>query len=161
MAEITEIKLPGMGVRHEFVTQEGKRVGVVSHRSGRKELYVSDPKDPDAFKRLLGLSEEEAHTLIEILGGSRIAEELAELQQRVEGLAIDWLPLREDSPYAGRRVGDARVRSRTGVSIVAVLREGQAFPAPGPDLELAAGDYLVVVGTPHGIEEVVELLHRG
>ena len=161
MAEIREIKLPGMGVRHEFVTQEGKRVGVVSHRSGRKELYVSDPKDPDAFRRLLGLSEDEAHTLIEILGGSRIAEELAELQQRVEGLAIDWLPLREDSPYTGRRVGDARVRTRTGVSIVAVLREGQAFPAPGPELVLEPGDYLVVVGTPRGIEEVVELLHRG
>ena len=161
MAEITEIKLPGLGVRHEFVTEEGKRVGVVSHRSGRKELYVSDPKDPDAFRRLLDLSEEDAHTLVDILGGSRVAEELAELQQRIEGLAIDWLPVREDSPYAGRSIGDARVRTRTGVSIVAVLREGEAFPAPGPELGLAAGDYLVVVGTPRGIEEVVELLHRG
>jgi TrkA domain protein len=161
MAEIKEVKLPGLGVRYEFITQEGKRVGVVSHRSGRKELYLPDPSDPDAFKRTLGLTDEDARTLAEILGGSRIAEELAEIQQRIEGLAIDWLPLREDSPYVGRTIGDARVRTRTGVSIVAVLREDQAFPAPEPDLELATGDYLVVVGTTRGIEEVVELLHRG
>ena len=161
MAEIREVKLPGLGVRYEFTTQEGKRVGVVSHRSGRKELYFADPNDPDAFKPMLSLTDEDARTLAEMLGGSRIAEELAGLQQRIEGLAIDWLPIREDSPYVGRTIGDARVRTRTGVSIVALLREDQAVPAPGPDTEIASGDYLVVVGTTRGIEEVVGLLHRG
>lgn len=161
MAEIREVKLPGLGVRYEFTTQEGRRVGVVSHRSGRKELYLAHPDDPDAFKRMLGLSNEDARTLAEILGGSRIAEELAALQQRIEGLAIDWVPVREDSRFVGRTIGDARVRTRTGVSIVAVLRGEHAVPAPGPDFELAPGDYLVVVGTTRGIEEVVELLHRG
>ena len=161
MAEIREVKLPGLGVRYEFTTQEGKRVGVVTHRSGRKEVYFAEPKDPDAFKRMLGLSDDDAHTLAEILGGSRIAEELAGLQQRIEGLAIDWLPVRDDSPYVGRSIGDARVRTRTGVSIVAVLRDEEAIAAPGPEVTLAPGDYLVVVGTPRGIEEVVELLHRG
>lgn len=161
MADIREVKLPGLGVRYEFTTQEGNRVGVVSHRSGRKELYLADRDDPDAFKLVIGLTTEDARTLVEILGGSRVAEELAQLQQRIEGLAIDWLPLRDDSPYAGRTIGDARVRTRTGVSVVAVLRGEEAVPAPGPDLEIEGGDYLVVVGTTRGIEEVVELLHRG
>jgi hypothetical protein len=53
----------------------------VSHRSGRKELYFPDPHDPDAFKRMLGLSDEDAGGLAENLGGSRVAEELAELRQ--------------------------------------------------------------------------------
>ena len=161
MAEIREVKLPGLGVRYEFTTQEGKRVGVVSHRSGRKELYLADRGDPDAFKRMLGLSDKDARTLAEMLGGSRVAEELAELQQQIEGLAIDWLPLRNDSPFVGRTIGDARIRTRTGVSVVAVLRGEIAIPAPGPELSLEPGDYLVVVGTTRGIEEVVELLHRG
>jgi TrkA domain protein len=161
MAEIREVKLPGLGVRYEFTTQESKRVGVVSHRSGRKELYVAAPGDPDAFNRVLGLSDKDARTLAEMLGGSRVAEELAELQQQIEGLAIDWLPLRNDSPFVGRTIGDARIRTRTGVSVVAVLRGENAIPAPGPELGLEPGDYLVVVGTTRGIEEVVELLHRG
>jgi TrkA domain protein len=161
VTEIREVKLPGLGVRYEFTTHEGKRVGLVSHRAGRKELFLADPNDPDAFKRLLGLSGDDARTLAELLGGSRIAQELTELQQRIEGLAIDWLPLRQDSPYAGRTIGEARVRTRTGVSVVAVLRGDQAIPAPGPDLRIDPGDYLVVVGTTRGIEAVVELLHRG
>jgi TrkA domain protein len=161
VTEIREVKLPGVGVRYEFTTEEGKYVGVVSHRSGRKELYVADPKDPDAFKRILGFSERDARTLAEMLGGARVAEELTELQQHVEGLAIDWLPVRDDSPYAGRAMGEARIRTRTGVSVVAVLRGDEAIPAPEPDLTIEFGDFLVVVGTTRGIEEVVALLHRG
>jgi TrkA domain protein len=52
------------------------------------------------------------------------------------------------------------VRSRTGVSIVAVIRDETAFPAPGPDFGLEADDTLVVVGTAGGIEAVGELLRR-
>jgi TrkA domain protein len=161
MTEINEVDLPGVGVRYEFVTNQGQRVGVVAHRSGRREVYVADPEDPDKFKRVLGLSEDDARTLAEVLGAARVARELAELQQRVEGLAIDWLPVREDSPYAHRSIGDARVRSRTGVSIVALIRGDDAVPAPGPSEEMRPGDYLVVVGTERGIEEVVELLRAG
>jgi TrkA domain protein len=161
MTEVQEIELPGVGVRHEFTTEDGSRVGVVSHRSGGREIYLADPDDPDAFKRALRLSTEDARTLAEILGASRVASELAALQQKVEGLAIDWLPVRVDSPYARRPIGDARLRSRTGVSVVAVIRGEEAIPAPGPDVELEPGDYLVVVGTARGIEEAVELLLAG
>jgi len=161
VTDIREVKLPGVGMRYEFTTEEGKYVGVVAHRSGRKELYVTDPKDRHSFKRVLGLSERDARIVVEMLGGSRIAEELSELQQSIEGLAIDWLPVREDSLYVGRSMGEARIRTRTGVSVVAVLRGDEALPAPEPDLRIESGDYLVVVGTTRGIEEVVELLHRG
>jgi TrkA domain protein len=161
MTEIREVELPGVGVRHEFITEDGSRVGVVSHRSGRREVYLADPDDSDRFRRALRLSEEDARTLAEILGASRVAAELAALQQKVEGLAIDWLPVREDSPYAGRAIAAARVRTRTGVSVVAVLRGDQAIPAPGPEVDMEPGDYLVVVGTARGIEQVVELLRSG
>jgi len=161
VTDIREVKLPGVGMRYEFTTEEGKYVGVVAHRSGRKELYVADPEDPHSFKRVLGLSERDARIVVEMLGGSRVAEELSELQQSIEGLAIDWLPVRDDSPYVGRSMGEARIRTRTGVSVVAVLRGDEALPAPEPELRIESGDYLVVVGTTRGIEEVVELLHHG
>jgi TrkA domain protein len=69
-----------------------------------------------------------------------------------------WLPLPVGSPFAGRSIADAEVRSRTGVSIVAVIRDEAAFPAPGPDFGLEANDTLVVVGTAQGIKAVGELL---
>jgi TrkA domain protein len=161
MGEVRQFKLPGVGFRYEFDTSDGKRIGVVSHRSGRREILFPDPKDPDAFRPMLDLDEDDSRTLAELLGGFRITDQLAELQQRVEGLSIDWLPVRSDSPYAGRPLSDARIRTRTSVSVVAVLRGDDAHPAPEPDFVIAAGDYLVVVGTARGIEGAVSLLHHG
>lgn len=161
MGEIREVKLPGVGVRYEFETEDGQLIEVVSHRAGRREIYVAEDEDSDEFNRVLGLSQSDARTLAELLGASRVAEQLADLQQRIEGLVIDWLPLRDDSPYRERTIGDAQIRSRTGVSVVAVVRGDEAIPAPGPDQQLQSGDYLVVVGTARGVEQVVELLHKG
>ncbi len=161
MSDIQEVKLPGVGVRYEFETAEGKRIGVISHRTGMREIYVSRSQDPDEFTRVLGLSPDDARTLAELLGASRVSQQLADLQQRIEGLVIDWLPVRADSPYVGRTIGDAQIRSRTGVSVVAIVRGDEAVPAPGPDARLDSGDYLVVVGTGRGVEQVVELLRAG
>ncbi len=161
MSEIHEVKLPGVGVRYEFETAEGKRIGVISHRTGLREIYVSRADDPDEFKRVLGLSPDDARTLAELLGATRVAQQLADLQQRIEGLVIDWLPIREDSPYVNRTIGEARIRSRTGVSVVAIVRGEDAVPAPGPEERLDSGDYLVVVGTARGVEQTVELLRAG
>lgn len=161
MSEIREVKLPGVGVRYEFETAERKRIGVISHRTGLREIYVSRRDDPDEFKRVLELSPDDARTLAELLGATRVAQQLAELQQRIEGLVIDWLPVREDSAYVGRTIGDAHIRRRTGVSVVAIVRGEDAVPAPGPEQGLLSGDYLVVVGTARGVEQTVELLRAG
>lgn len=161
MSEVREVRLPGVGIRYEFETEDGKRLGVLAHRSGRRELFIASTNDPDQFKRLFGLSQTDARTVAELLGASRVAEHLAQLQQSIEGLVIDWLPIRDDSPYAGRTIGDARIRTRTGVSVVAVVRGEDATPAPEPNVVMHRGDYLVVVGTARGIEQAVELLHEG
>lgn len=161
MAVVKEVALPGIGVRYEFVTQEGNRVGVVHHRSGVRELVLFEREDPDTSHDLLRLGPEDGRTLAELLGVSQVAKELAELEQDVEGLAVDRLPLAGGSPFAARTIGDTGARTRTGVSIVAVLRDGSALPAPGPEAELRAGDVLVVVGTPRGIEELAVLLRSG
>jgi TrkA domain protein len=161
MGDIHEVKLPGVGVRYEFEAADGNRLGVVAHRSGLREVYVARRDDPDEFRRVLGLSPDDARTLAELLGATRVAEQLAELQQRIEGLVIDWLPVREDSPFAGRPVGDTQMRSRTGVSVVAIVRGEDAVPAPGPEIGIQDGDYLVVVGTARGIEDAVALLRTG
>jgi TrkA domain protein len=158
MPVVNEVRLPGIGVRYEFVTDEGSRVGVIHHRTGERELVVYERNDPDRSHDLLRLSADDGRTLAELLGVSQVAKELTELEQDVEGLAIDRLPLATTSPYAGRTIGDTGARTRTGVSIVAILRPGGAIPAPGPEFGLQAGDVLVVVGTPRGIEELAILL---
>jgi TrkA domain protein len=149
--DIQETNLPGVGLRHDFTTRAGRQLGVVTHRTGRRDLLVYDREDPDACQEVVQLTEEEADALAELLGAAR-------LTQRIEGLAIDWLPIRPGSPYAGRAIADTQARSRTGASIVAILRGDGAVPAPAPDAVLEPGDTLVVVGTAQGVKELSKLL---
>lgn len=161
MPKIEETSLPGVGMRHDFTAEDGSRIGVVHHRTGRRELFVCSSDDPDAVTVSLNLSDDDSHALSEALGGSTVIENLASLQQQVEGLAIDWLTVDPGTPYAGKTIGDARIRTRTGVSVVAVIRDEQAFPAPGPEFMVDAEDTLVVVGTPEGIKATNEILTAG
>jgi TrkA domain protein len=161
MPKIEETPLPGVGVRHDFTAEDGSRIGVVHHRTGRRELFFCSAEDPDAVSHSLNLSDDDSHALSEALGGSTLIENLTRLQQQIEGLAIDWLAVDPGTPYDGRTIGDAGIRTRTGVSVVAVIRGNSPYPAPGPEFGIQSGDTLVVVGTPEGIESVTEILTTG
>jgi len=161
MAQVEQTPLPGVGVRYDFTTEEGRRLGVVHHHDGRKEVHVGMAGDPQAAAPSFTLSDDEVHTLVEVLGGSRVTENLARLQEFVEGLAIEWLKVSPGSPVAGASIAAAGIRARSGVSVVAVLRDDQTQPAPGPEFRIAAGDTLVVVGTPEGITAAAGILRAG
>jgi TrkA domain protein len=156
--EVEAVALPGIGVRHAFATRQGRQVGVVSHRTGRRELVIYDTADPDACSEVIALTEGEADALAELLGAPRIVERLAAIREQVAGLVTDQVPIPPTSPYAGRTLGDTQARTRTGASIVAVLRRSEVIPSPAPDFLFQAGDVVVVVGTPEGVERVAEIL---
>lgn len=156
MPDITETDLPGVGLRHDFLCRQGTRVGVVSRPSGRRELLIYDPDDPDAVRETVDLNPQESSALAELLGGSAVTEHLAGLTQGVvPGLSIDWTAVPTD--FAGGTIGDLGIRTRTGASVVAVIRDGEAVPAPGPDFELRPADTAVIVGTAEGIRAAAEL----
>ncbi|MGH3442027.1 MAG: cation:proton antiporter regulatory subunit [Nitriliruptorales bacterium] len=158
MSQIEETRLPGVGVRYSFTTDDGHRVSVLHHRTGHRELFVCPPDDPDTAEQVLDLHGDEARTLAEVLGGSRVVTELDRLQQIVPGLALDWLEVEEKSPAAGRSIGQLEVRRSTGVTIVTVLRDAEHTPSPSADFVFAAGDTAVVVGPPESIRRVRDLL---
>ena len=158
MNEVTETQLPGVGVRLEFTTSDGERVAVLSHRTGRREIAVYDQDDPDASSTVLHLSHDDARTLAELLGASPVSEAVAAGLQRLEGVAIDWIPIRRDSSHVGITIGAGRLRTRTGASIVALLRGDNTLPAPGPDVVLQADDLAVAVGTREGLLQLRVLL---
>lgn len=158
--DLHETALPGIGVRHEFTTEQGRRVGLVSHRSGRREVVFYDERDPDAVSQSVSLTADESEAVATLLGAARITRELVELPQQVEGLLVEWLRVPPGSPYAGRTLGDTRARTRTGASVVARVRSGVVHPSPGPESDLEAGDTLVVVGTPEGVAAVARLLEQ-
>lgn len=158
MTDVTETVLPGVGVRHDFTTEDGERVGVLVHRSGRREVLLYDQADPDACSTPLHLSTDESRTLAELLGASQVSEAVTAVQQQIEGLAIEWLDVHDGSPAVGTTIGAGMFRTRTGSSIVAVLRDDTSIPAPGPDFAFDAGDVVVAVGTTAGLSALRDLL---
>ena len=158
MPEVSETPLPGVGVRHEFVTAGGERIAVITHRTGRRELAIYDRADPDACTTVLHLSSDDTRTLAELLGASPVSEAVAAVQQRLEGLAIDWVTIPARARFIGSTIGEGEFRTRTGASIVAVVRGGTTLPAPGPDHHFEAGDVIVAVGTTDGLAQLRALL---
>jgi TrkA domain protein len=158
MPEVSETPLPGVGVRHEFTTVDGERVAVLTHRTGRREIAVYDRRDPDACTTVLHLSHDDTRTLAELLGASPVSEAVAAVQQRLEGLAIDWVAVPAGSRFVGSTIAEGAFRTSTGASIVAVVRGKVTMPAPGPDHRFEGGDVAVAVGTPEGLAELRALL---
>jgi len=158
MPDVSETLLPGVGVRHEFVTARGERVAVLTHRTGRRELAVYDRADPDRCTAVLHLSHDDTRTLAELLGASPVSEAVSAVQQRLEGLAIDWVTIPAGSSAVGATIAEGAFRTRTGASIVAVVRGATTLPAPGPDHRFEAGDVAVVVGTTDGLAQLRDLL---
>lgn len=158
MAEVSETQLPGVGVRHEFTTTAGERLAVLSHRSGRREVIVYDQDDPDASTTVLHLSRDDTRTLADLLGATQVSEALAAVQYQVEGLAIDWITVPASSQFAGATIAEGEFRTRTGASIVAVIRGETTVAAPGPEHRSNAGDVIVAVGTKDGLAQLRELI---
>ena len=161
MVDFDETILPGVGVRHDFVTRDGRRIGVITRHGGQRDLLVYSDEDPDACEETISLHERDSVALVELLGGSRVASSLYEMQQRVEGLAIEWVEVHDGWWAAGRSIGQTELRRRTGVSVVAIVRGDSAIPSPGPDHRLTPGDTVVAVGTAEGLKAANAILREG
>ena len=155
---VEQTPLPGIGVRHDLVTSSGRTVGVVSHRNGRRDLVLYDVDDPDSSLASIPLTDGEAEALADVLGASLMLGQLAGLRQQAAGLLTEQIALPAGSPFVGRRLGDTRTRTRTGASIVAVLRDREVIASPGPSFLFEANDVVVAVGTREGLDGVTAIL---
>jgi CPA2 family monovalent cation:H+ antiporter-2 len=82
----------------------------------------------------------------------------AQLMQALEAGTTDLFRLADDSPAAGRTLRDLDLRRRVGATIIAVVRDDAPMPNPEPDLELAPGDTLVLVGSHEQVDRAMALL---
>lgn len=156
--DVEEVRLPGVGLRYDFPCVNGRRVGVVALKSGGRQLIVYDEKDPDTVQVAVDLDSEEAAVLAELLGTPRVIDRLNRLREKVDVLATTGIPITAGSPFVGRRMGDAEIRTRTGASIVAVARGHDVTPSPTPDFVFEADDRVVVVGTDEGVKAAAAIL---
>jgi TrkA domain protein len=156
--ELFETKLPGIGVRYEFTTEAGDRVGVVVRRDGKRDVAIYDRADPDSCRGTIELSEGDAGRLAELLGGTTITERLEELRHTVEGLAIEWVTMPKRGGLSHKTIADGKIRTATSASVVAVIRHDHGVPGPGPSFEFLPGDVVLVMGDSKAVNSAAAIL---
>ena len=81
MTVVRETQLPGVGVKHDFTTEDGREVGVLVHRDGRRDVVVYDADDPDSCSVQITLSATDTRTLAELLGTTQVTTAVHPVQQ--------------------------------------------------------------------------------
>ncbi|MEU9403670.1 cation:proton antiporter regulatory subunit [Streptomyces sp. SID4985] len=157
-ARTSRTPLPGIGVRYDLTSKERRRLSVVAHRDGSRTLSAYREDDPDACALSVQLTGAEADALAGALKPTHHSPSL--LSTTELGLVAERISLSSVSHWNGRLLGDTRMRTETGVSIVAVLRRADAIPSPGPGFRLAGGDTLIVIGTREGVDAAAAILGR-
>lgn len=149
--------LPGVGTQYDIATRGGRHISVVAHQDGRRFLGFYRPDDPDACQATIPLDTDEAASLADLLVSPRADDRLGTAELDID-LVTERIQVTKQSPYRGRPLGDTKARTRTGASIVAVLRRTGPVPSPTPDFRLEADDSLVVVGTREGVDELTRMI---
>jgi CPA2 family monovalent cation:H+ antiporter-2 len=87
-------------------------------------------------------------------GYGLLRDNTAELEDRMKELlevlrltATKTFYISEETTAAGKSIANLHLRARTGVTIIAVVREGKPMTNPAASLELKVGDVLVLVGS--------------
>ena len=89
--------------------------------------------------------------------GLAMMSQLAEVARHLD---VTWVSVPAGSPLDGKTLGDLRLRSTTGVSIVAIVRDGVLTSNPDGDAVLERGDLMAVLGT-RAQADVLEQLRVG
>jgi voltage-gated potassium channel len=79
-----------------------------------------------------------------------------------ESFRLEQVVVPTDSPIAGCRIGDCRLRERTGTLVLALRRPDGAFESnPGAEAVLVPGSTLIVIGTAEQLSTLDQCLQDG
>jgi TrkA domain protein len=160
--DLRESRLPGVGVKYAFHLAGGGRVAVIQHNDGLREIYFYRRSDDDEPTTVIELHDDEARQLGAILGGAYERPKIVEdLEMALGELHIEWIPVPDGSPAIGLSLADAKLRARTGVTVIAILREPEPVSGAQPEDIVQQGDTLVGVGKAGQFAEFRRLLAEG
>jgi len=82
--------------------------------------------------------------------------ELIDIAEALGSAATETFIVPTDSPAVGKTIGELRLRTNTGVSVIAAIHEGNTEINPGPETQIKSDDVLVLLGTPDKIHRAMD-----
>jgi TrkA domain protein len=145
--DLRETRLPGIGVKYGFRTSEGGRLAVVLHNDGTREIYFFRHEQDDEPSAVIRLDDDEARQLGAVIGGAYERPKIIEdLEMALGELTIEWVRVPDDSPMIGKTLAECGFRAKTGITVIAILREPEPVSGAQPTDVVQEGDTLVTVG---------------
>jgi TrkA domain protein len=145
--ELRETRLPGIGVKYGFRLAGGGRISVILHNDGKRELYWFRRPSDEEPNAVITLDDDEARQLGAVLGGAYLRPKIVEdLEMALGELTIEWVDVPDTSPLIGKSLAEAALRAKTGITIIAILREPEPVSGAQPNDVIQQGDTLVGVG---------------
>jgi TrkA domain protein len=145
--DLRETRLPGIGVKYGFRTSDGGRLAIVLHNDGVREIYFFRHEGDDEPSAVIRLDDDEARQLGAVIGGAYERPKIVEdLELALGELAIEWVAVPEDSPLLGKTLAECGFRAKTGITVIAILRDPEPVAGAQPSDRIQRGDTLVTVG---------------
>lgn len=145
--QIKMADLPGIGKKLSFVTAEKNMVVLIIHHSGKRELYFFEDAEADEADFSINLTADETREMgAQLLGATYQPIDIDTMKTFKKQLVMEWVELKPESPITGKTIGEAKIRTRTGASIVAIVRGEDVIVSPGINEILQTGDTLMAAG---------------
>jgi len=82
--------------------------------------------------------------------------QMSEIAEALAGASTETLVIGASSGAVGKTIGDLMLRSKTGATLIAVVRDGETDINPGSTLRFQPEDVLVLLGSPEQIDHAIE-----
>ncbi|VAX30896.1 Inner membrane protein, KefB/KefC family, partial [hydrothermal vent metagenome] len=82
-----------------------------------------------------------------------------DLKLHIPGVEVSALRVEEESSLVGKTLAQTDLRRKFGVTVVAIRRDSQILSNPDGDMQIRAGDVLLVLGSPEKIASVTGLFY--
>ncbi len=109
----------------------------------------------DEIERLVAEVRADGYEMLRSL--SKASASFSDLKIQLHDVDISTFRISQGSPLIGKTLAQIELRSRYGVSVVAIRRDSQILSNPGADTLLQSNDVLFVLGSSEKISEVIDI----
>jgi TrkA domain protein len=160
--DLSETRLPGVGTKFTLRLDRGARIAVILHNDGIRELYYFAHAQDEEPQAVITLDDDEARQLGAVIGGAYERPKIVEdLELALGELTIEWIAVPDSSPWIGKTLAESGFRAKTGVTVIAILREPEPVSGAQPGDVIQRGDTLVTVGKAGQYTRFRQLLASG
>ena len=137
---------------------------LIARESGYTGPLYALADDPLYRAPMIQIGATDVFTPAHVLGAALASRASTRISPPAEGMhmlgaraGLTEFRVGADSPLAGRRLGELRLREQHGVSVIGQWHAGAFEPARGPETRVEPGAILVVVGAHANLEQVERL----